>query len=245
MDSRSLPTILYEQYDAKLKRYGWRDLLIVAFYRAIFQLALKGREHKVLFCQAGTYNFENIFVHTPCKPLDSVNNCLPLELFDMQRCKDLFNHFWCFNITESEKEDLLGQLLGPPKLMEYLFDQLASIHKSPDQVTHADLQQSVDNAIASLEKTIENRLFKVADAYNNYVRIVLYPQDYGGVIQGNEKITYQPGTEGFKILKENASNFADSSVLRLHRTKTGFVVEMPSRATQLVMSHILFNTRKV
>jgi hypothetical protein len=235
---------VYEEYNEQMNHYSWRDLLIVAFYRALFPLALDSRQHSILFCQAGTYYFENIFVHSPCKLLDTVNAELPLELFDMKMCKELFDHFWRFNITEEEKEDLLGQLLGPPKLMEKFFLQLAAIEKSPSNVSHADLQIAVDNAILSLEKTISSRLINVANAYDDYVRIVLYPQEYGGEIDDKQYIEYKPNTEGFKILKEKGSVFADSSILRLHRNKGSYIVEMPSRATQVVMSHILFDSRK-
>lgn len=173
----------------------------MAFYRALFSLALHGRQHGILFCQAGTYNLENIFVHSPCKPIASIDSCLPLELFDMDKCKTLFDHFWYFKITNKEKEDLLGQLLGPPRLMEYFFAAIGGIQKPPEQVTCEDLQKAVDDAVAMLEKTITRRLTNVAGAYETYIKIVLYPEDYGGKVE-NEYIVYPPGTEGFNILQE-------------------------------------------
>ncbi len=187
---------------------------------------------------------ENIFVHSPCKPIPEIDSCLPLELFDMAKCKTLFDHFWRFKITDAEKEDLLGQLLGPPRLMQYFFQAIRTIKKSPELVTYMDLQKAVDTAIAFLEDSVCRGLSNIVEAYQNYVKIVLYPEDYGGIVQ-DELIVYRPDTEGFNILQEKGSAFADSSVLRLYRRRQrDFVVEMPSRASQLVMSRLLFEERK-
>jgi len=238
-----LPERVGKEFNAQANQYGWKDLLIVAFYRTLGPLSLEGKEHGVLFCQAGTYDLENIFVFSPCKPLDAVASHLPLELFTLDKCKQLFDHFWRFKITEEEKEDLLGQLLGPPKLMEYFFTGLATIKTEASKVTHEELQSAVDNALEYFKKSVVRRLARTTNAYQDYIRIVLYPENYGGQIDKNSYIIYSPQTIGFDILRKNGSTFTDSSVLRMHRQGNDFIVEMPSRATQLIMTHIMFEAR--
>ncbi len=163
MRQNSLPGRVYEQYNKEKNQYGWKDFLVVAFYRVVFALTLVGRQHRILFCQAGTFDFENIFPGPACKSIESISSCLPLELFDMDKCKTLFDHFWHFNITNKEKEGLLGQLLGPARLMEYFFRAISTIEKSADKVTCEDLQNAVDRAIASHAKTTSQQLCDVDD----------------------------------------------------------------------------------
>lgn len=186
---------------------------------------------------------ENLFIHSPCQPIASINRRLPLELFDMAKCKTLFDHFWRFKITEAEKEDLLGQLLGPPRLMQYLFEELTQLEKPAENVTYEDLQTAVDQAIASYSCDLGKRLENVVDGYETYMKIVLYPENYQGIVE-DTAIVYPPKSEGYNILLEKGAAFADSSVLRVYKKEENLIVEMPSRATQLVMSHRMFPQRK-